>query len=98
MDGVSYSEYRNDNFKCGQFKLLCEVNGEDCTGKRYRVPSEEEEEGEEITPVEEEETSPNDIEVDLRDSDSDFASFSFDAETPSQYYCGATIISDRSLG
>ena len=46
--------------------------------------------------MEEEETSSNDIEVDLRDSDSDFASFSFDAETPSQYYCGATIISDRS--
>ena len=44
VNGASYSEHEDDNFKCGEFKLLCEINGEDCEGKRYRVTQEEEEE------------------------------------------------------
>ena len=41
VNGASYSEHEDDNFKCGEFNLLCEINGEDCEGKRYRVPEEE---------------------------------------------------------
>ena len=44
VNGASYSEYKNDNFKCGEFKQLCEINGEDCEGKRFRVTQEKEKE------------------------------------------------------
>ena len=44
VNGASYSEHEDDNFKCGEFNLLCEINGEDCEGKMYRVTQEEEEE------------------------------------------------------
>ena len=35
VSGDSYSDFNKDNFKCGEYKLLCEINNEDCEGKRY---------------------------------------------------------------
>ena len=105
VNGISYSDYKKDNFKCGRYKLLCEINNESCEGKRFRVPVEEEEEEEEVeatVAVEEEEIQQNIVseedyfdseDFDLRSGDS--AAFSFNAEEKDQYYCGATIVTDR---
>ena len=48
VGGNSYSDYKSENFKCGNYKLLCEINNESCEGRRYRVPEEEEEEEEDL--------------------------------------------------
>ena len=40
VNGASYSEYKNDNFKCGEFKLLCEINDGsilDCRRRKREV-------------------------------------------------------------
>ena len=81
---ISYSDYKSDKFKCGDYKLLCEINNESCEGKRWRVPEEEEVEEEE----EEEEINQNVV-----DDEDHFADYN--AEEKDQYYCGATIVSDR---
>ena len=81
MDDVSYSDYKKENFKCGQYKLLCEINNETC--------SEEASSQQEITVDD----------VDLREikdlTDADFEVFAFDATKPKDFYCGATIVTDR---
>ena len=58
VGGNSYSDYKSENFKCGNYKLLCEINNESCEGRRYRVPEEEEEEEATVT-REDEETNKN---------------------------------------
>ena len=93
MNGASYSDYNRDNFKCGEFKLLCEINNEDCEGKRYRLPEEEPEPEEVTVKAEEVDYDAAADNFDLRSAD--FAAFSFDAKEPEKYYCGSTIVSDR---
>ena len=93
VDGDSYTEYKNDNFKCGEYKLLCEINDEDCEGKRFRTPEDE--------ATVEDEANQNDVDDDIGDfidlRDSDTAAFSFNIDDPTQYFCGATIVSDRFI-
>ena len=100
--GTSYSDYKSDKFKCGDYKLLCEINNESCEGKRYRVPEEEEEEEEATVTEEEEQINQNVVDnEDYFDSDDfdlrsgDNAAFAFKSEEKDQYYCGATIVTDR---
>ena len=95
--GASYSDFKRDDFKCGKYKLLCEINGEDCEGKRFRAPKPDDCDNDKV------EEDQNDVvddqeyfageDFDLRSGDS--AAFSFKIEDADQYYCGATIISDR---
>ena len=29
VDGLSYSDYNKENFDCGRYQQLCEINGKD---------------------------------------------------------------------
>jgi len=95
-DGKSYTDFTKDNFECGRYKLLCEINGEDC-GIEKETPTGEDCEVEILNtsgetpsePLEEDDFSANDI--DLRTDD---VFFSTDGKTE-EFFCGATMISDR---
>ena len=39
---MSYSDYKKDNFDCGRFKLLTEINGEENTGDMDSRPIKDE--------------------------------------------------------
>ena len=95
---MSYSDYKKDNFDCGRFKLLTEINGEQNTGDTNSQPMKDEIPEEDPTFIEE------DI-LDLRQDnkerqkrqteiDDDFV-FYFTLENKGDYFCGATIINDR---
>ena len=85
---MSYSDYKKDNFDCGRFKLLTEINGEENTGDTDSQPMKDE-----VDPTNEE--IEEDI-LDLRNNeiDDDFV-FYFTLENKEDFFCGATIINDR---
>ena len=85
---MSYSDYKKDNFDCGRFKLLTEINGEENTGDTDSQPMRDE-----LDPTNEE--IEEDI-LDLRNNeiDDDFV-FYFTLENKEDFFCGATIINDR---
>jgi len=84
-DDKSYTDFTKDNFDCGRYKLLTEINGEDFEAETVKpiqdTPAE---------PLEADDFSANDI--DLRKTDDVF--LSTDGE-PKDFFCGATMISDR---
>ena len=93
---MSYSDYKKDNFDCGRFKLLTEINGEENSGDTNSQPMKLKDE----IPKENEEDpiiGEEDI-LDLRQNnneiDDDFV-FYFTLENKGDYFCGATIINDR---
>jgi len=85
VDGGSYTDFTRDNFDCGRYKLLSEVNGEDFEAETVKpiqdVPAE---------PLEEDDISTDDF--DIRTTDDVFLSTDGD---PKDFFCGATMISDR---
>ena len=93
---MSYSDYKKDNFDCGRFKLLTEINGEENTGDTDSQPMKDE-----IPTENEVDPTIKDIEEDILDLrqdnneiDDDFV-FYFTLENKDDYFCGATIINDR---
>jgi len=96
VGSMSYSDYKKDNFDCGRFKLLTEINGEENTGDTERQPMKDE-----IPTENEVDPTIKDIEEDILDLrqddneiDDDFV-FYFTLENKEDYFCGATIINDR---
>ena len=89
----SYTDYKQDNFDCGRFKLLTEINGEEESEnqpKKDDIPDDE---------IEIEDFDIKDDALDLRESDNneigdDFV-FYFTLENKDDFFCGATIINDR---
>ena len=96
VGSMSYSDYKKDNFDCGRFKLLTEINGEENTGDTDSQPMKDE-----IPTENEVDPTIKDIEEDILDLrqddneiDDDFV-FYFTLENKEDYFCGATIINDR---
>ena len=91
----TYSDFTAGNFHCGRFKPLCEINGEDCDAVKR----------EETTTTEKPATSPaadNEVGADLFDirnaelnSSDIFFSSDPDPKRPGEFFCGATVVSDR---
>merc|ERR1739838_737577 len=91
-NGKSYTDFTKDNFDCGRYKLLTEINGDDF-------------ETETVKPIEEKQAEPlktdDDVsagdlstnDIDLRSGDDDVF-FSSDGE-PGEFFCGATMVNDR---
>jgi len=83
VGGVSYTDFTRSNFDCGRYKKLCLINDENC-----------DEEPEVTTQVSLTVTPETDI-FDLRQTDDDVF-FSIDpSKNPDEYFCGATVVSDR---
>ena len=91
---MSYSDYKKDNFDCGRFKLLTEINGKENSGDTNSQPMKDEipkENKEDITIVEEDILG---LRQNNNEIDDDFV-FYFTLENKDDYFCGATIINDR---
>ena len=94
---MSYSDYKKDNFDCGRFKLLTEINGEENTWDTDSQATKDE-----VDPTYEEfEEDILDLRQDNKERqkrqteiDDDFV-FYFTLENKGDYFCGATIINDR---
>ena len=93
----SYSDYKKDNFDCGRFKLLTEINGEELSDdntesqpKEDDIPTENFDED----PTLKEEEDILGLRQDTNEIDDDFV-FYFTLENKDDYFCGATIINDR---
>jgi len=93
----SYSDYKKDNFDCGRFKLLTEINGEELSDdntesqpKEDDIPTENFDED----PSLKEEEDILGLRQDTNEIDDDFV-FYFTLENKDDYFCGATIINDR---
>ena len=89
----SYTDYKKDNFDCGRFKLLTEINGEEPSEDTESQPKKETENVEEDPTINEEE-DPLGLRQDTNEIDDDFV-FYFTLENKNDYFCGATIINDR---
>jgi len=92
----SYSDYKKDNFDCGRFKLLTEINGEELSEDTESQPQEDDiptENFEEDPTINEEEDLLG-LRQDTNEIDDDFV-FYFTLENKDDYFCGATIINDR---
>ena len=92
----SYSDYKKDNFDCGRFKLLTEINGEELSEDTESEPQEDDipsENFEEDLTINEEEDLLG-LRQDTNEIDDDFV-FYFTLENKEDYFCGATIINDR---
>eukprot|EP00092_Neocalanus_flemingeri_P037709 GFUD01041055.1.p1 GENE.GFUD01041055.1~~GFUD01041055.1.p1 ORF type:complete len:698 (+),score=145.05 GFUD01041055.1:85-2178(+) len=84
-DGKSYSDFTKDNFDCGRYKLLTEINGDDF-------------EAETVKPIEGKPAEPLEIENEIDTDDIDLRTadvfFSSDGD-PTEFFCGATMVNDR---
>eukprot|EP00092_Neocalanus_flemingeri_P019183 GFUD01020782.1.p1 GENE.GFUD01020782.1~~GFUD01020782.1.p1 ORF type:complete len:726 (+),score=150.54 GFUD01020782.1:33-2210(+) len=92
VGGLSYTDFTKQNFDCGRYKPLCEINNEDCEEKTTSKP--------EITTLKTTKTNTDPIDADIFDlrelDDSDDVFFSIDpSKSPEDYFCGATMVSDR---
>jgi len=88
VDGLSYTDFTKSNFDCGRYKRLCEIKGESCDEKPDEV--------EVTTQVTLQATPETDL-FDLRDADDDVF-FSIDPDKSkgsTDYFCGATMVTDR---
>jgi len=89
VGGKSYTDFTRENFDCGRYKPLCEINNTPCN---------ETEGGEETTeaPTVLIEPVQTDTELfDLREDDEDDVFFSSDSPTNGDFFCGATMVTDR---
>jgi len=86
VDGLSYSDYNKENFDCGRYQQLCEINGEGCDSDLEAAQPDEDK-----SRVKRQVDS-NDLKLEL---------FSFDAtlfaNNKEAYFCGATLITDKFL-
>merc|ERR1712059_135718 len=92
----SYTDFSGSDFHCGEYKLLCEVNGVSC---------EEDETTTTTTPrttttptTTSTTTTPTPIDLEVENSLQEFSDdllFTFANTDPGQLYCGFSIISDR---
>eukprot|EP00092_Neocalanus_flemingeri_P000634 GFUD01000676.1.p1 GENE.GFUD01000676.1~~GFUD01000676.1.p1 ORF type:complete len:571 (-),score=137.70 GFUD01000676.1:32-1744(-) len=89
VGGLSYTDFTRDNFDCGRYKSLCEINNEDCE------ESQESNESTEAPKVRIEPVTQDTDLFDLRETDEDDAFFSSDKTANNEYFCGATMVSDR---
>jgi len=85
-DGKSYTDFTKDNFDCGRFRLLSDINGDDFEAETVKPV-----EAEQTEPLQEDDLSANDF--DLRSEDDDVF-FSTDGNT-TDFFCGATMVTDR---
>ena len=78
---MSYTDHKKENFKCGETKLLCEINNVTC-GKEASS---------------QQEITVDDVDLrEIKDlTDADYEVFAFDATKPKDFYCGATTVTDR---
>ena len=89
----SYTDYKKDNFDCGRFKLLTEINGEEESQnqpKKDDIPDDELE----IEDVDIEEDTLDTLDLRTNEIGDDFV-FYFTLENKDDFFCGATIINDR---
>ena len=93
VNGLSYSDYTKDNFDCGRFKSLSEINGD------IPISTTEPETGS-MEIKEDEPKVPSDI-VELRDFQDVVFSFNSNgncggvSDGRPNFFCGATVITDR---
>ena len=94
----SYSDYKKDNFDCGRFKLLTEINGEELSDDNTEEPKEDDilTENFDEDPTLKEEEDILGLRQDTNEIDDDFV-FYFTLENKDDYFCGATIINDRRI-
>lgn len=107
VNGKTYTDYKQDNFECGKYKQLCEINGEDCTkGIDDDIAVIEQVGGNNVV-----EDGSEDDELGLRretrqaagpeelveEQEEDDRFFLFSSSDGSEHNCGATIVSDRFL-
>ena len=100
VNGKTYTDYKDDNFECGKYKLLCEINGEDCS-----ISNDATEDVEDNNVIENE-TEDNELELrresrqapeEEEEVEEDDRFFLFSGSDGSENFCGATIVSDRFL-
>ena len=99
VNGKTYTDYKDDNFECGKYKLLCEINGEDCSVNNDATEDVED------NNVIENETEDNELELrresrqapEEEEVEEDDRFFLFSGSDGSENFCGATIVSDRFL-
>ena len=92
----SYSDYKKDNFDCGRFKLLTEINGEELSDDNTESQPKEDDifENYDEDPTLKEEEDVLGLRQDTNEIDDDFV-FYFTLENKDDFFCGATIINDR---
>ena len=92
---MSYSDYKKENFDCGRFKLLTEINGEENTVETDSQPMKDDIPNNEDDPTNKDfEETILDLRQDNNEIDDDFV-FYFTLENKENFFCGATIINDR---
>jgi len=83
VGGLSYTDFTRENFDCGRYKPLCEINNETCE-KKQEVTTE-------VTLT----VTPETDLFDLRQADADVFFSIEPGKNPEDYFCGATVVSDR---
>merc|ERR1719305_415180 len=88
----SYSDFTADDFHCGRFKLLCEINNTTCEAVQEDTTTEKT-----TTAAPDNGIGAGDFDLrstDLSSSDIFFSSDP-DPKRPGEFFCGATVVSDR---
>ena len=89
----TYSDFNAEDFHCGKFKLLCEINNTTCEAVQDETTTKK---PKTTTAAPENEIGAD--ELDLRtslDSSNIFFSSDPDPNRPGEFFCGATVVSDR---
>ena len=89
----SYTDYKKDNFDCGRFKLLTEINGEE-ESQNSEVQPETDDIPDNKVEIEDFEEDVLGLRQDNNEIGDDFV-FYFTLENKDDFFCGATIINDR---
>jgi len=87
VDGRGYSDFTRSNFHCGEYKQLCEVNGEDCDQVEHQDNT--------TSPPSSPSPSPApgpSVDIDAKAGN---LLFTYDNTNPEDLYCGFTFITDR---
>ena len=93
----SYTDFTADDFHCGRFKLLCEINGEDCDAVQETTTEKPTTTTTTTTAAPDNGIGADDFDLrstELNPSDIFFSSDP-DPKRPGEFFCGATVVSDR---
>jgi hypothetical protein len=91
----SYSDFTADDFHCGRFKLLCEINNTTCEAVQEETTTEKSTTTTTAAP----DNGIGADDFDLRSTDLSSSDIFFssdpDPKRPGEFFCGATVVSDR---
>jgi len=93
----SYTDFTAEDFHCGRFKLLCEINGEDCDAVQETTTEKPTTTTTTTTAAPDNGIGADDFDLrstELNPSDIFFSSDP-DPKRPGEFFCGATVVSDR---